>query len=150
MSSLLSPTQTHSANVSVGTPISPEGKEVEKIYRAFRHHAFRRNESELLQPLYELALSNSADVNNAPAYRYAQLVLLELKTSSLPDTSLDEDNEIRFDWESATGAFVTITVGSSGQVAYAASRSLTEKVRGLVSVKESVPRSLQAIVKEYL
>ncbi len=150
MSNIFPAAQTYPIISLNGRPGSSVGKEVDNSFKNFFRQAFHSNESEHLQPLYDLARSNSVDVNNAPEYRYAQRVLLELKASFLPDTSLDEDNEIRFEWESAAGAFVSITVGSNGEVAYAASKSLTEKVRGLVSVKDSVPRSLPAIVKEYL
>jgi hypothetical protein len=150
LSNIFLAAQTYPVMSLSGRPDSSVGKEVDNSFKTFFRQAFRSNESKLLQPLYDLARSNSVDVNNAPEYRYAQRVLLELQAALLPETSLDEDNEIRFDWEGATGAFVTITVGSNGQVAFAASRSLTEKVHGLVSVKESVPRSLPAIVKEYL
>lgn len=79
----------------------------------------------------------------------AQRFLLALPTSlPEPSLSLDEDNEISFDWIGSAGRLMTVTLREDGRLTYAARISAFNKEHGTKWFDEAVPQRVIELVQE--
>lgn len=103
----------------------------------------RRNAAQALADLYSASQEEGAVAVESTTFLYAEQFLQLLPSNiPIPDSDIDTDGEILFEWDLGPRHVITVTVGRDGKLNYAALIGYTKKVHGTEYIGETLPLDL--------
>ena len=86
--------------------------------------------------------SEASPVSEDTAREAVKFAILLPKSLPIPEISSDPDGEISFDWIGKTGAMFSVSVDTTGRLAYAGRFGEKSKVHGIEQLSESCPQEI--------
>lgn len=99
--------------------------------------------------LHALAEENGVKMFQSRTFLLAQRFLLALPvTVPAPELSFDKDGEVSFDWHSADGRMLVVTLREDGRMSYASRISADDRGHGTKRFDDVLPKSIVEMVQQ--